>query len=165
MERKLLAITVALMGIAIAASHLPPREVGRLDPALAEVWVPPHVPVAPGHRGVVRGPDGTPAANIDVFLTERFGWGRIYSAIRTNDEGHVPLLVPPGLYRVQGLFIDHEIFIPEDRDHPDVEVRIVPQPLLRFLATVPLDDVKTAAVHAARRVGLVDDRVRSDAER
>ena len=164
-ERKLLAITVALMGVGILASWLPQREVRRLDPMRPAAFVPQSVPVPPGHRGIVRGPDGTPAANVDVFLTESFGWQRIYGAVRTNAEGHFPLLVPPGNYRVQGLFIDHEIFIPEDRDHPDIEVPIVPRPLLRFLANVPLDGVKTAASDEAAPPSPVDRSVRSTATR
>lgn len=161
MERKLVAIAVALMGVGILASWIPRREVRRLDPMRAAAVVPRSMPVPPGHRGIVRGPDGTPAANVDVFLTESFGWRRIYGAVRTNDEGHFPLLVPPGNYRVQGLFIDHEIFIPDESGHPDIEVLIVPRPLLRFLATVPLVGVKTAASDEARPGPPVDSSVRS----
>lgn len=43
---------------------------------------------------------------------------------------------PPGRYRVQGLFIDHEIFIPAEAQHPDIEVHVVPKPLLKFLVHV-----------------------------
>jgi hypothetical protein len=121
------------MGITIAVLWLPPPAPPARPEPVIERWSPPFEPVPPGRRGVVVHDDGTRASFVDVHLTERFGWGRIYRAVRTNHEGHFPILVPPGRYRVQGLFIDHEIFIPSEPGHPDIEVRVVPEPLLKFL--------------------------------
>jgi hypothetical protein len=124
------------MGISIAILWLPPPEApARPDPVIEE-WSPPIEPVPPGHRGVVVFQNGERASFVDIHLTELFGWGRIYRAVRTNYEGHFPILVPSGRYRVQGLFIDHEIFIPAEAQHPDIEVHVVPQPLLKFLVHV-----------------------------
>jgi len=116
---------------------MPPAQPPPAPDPVVESYVPPRIPVPPGRRGVVVDLSGAPASFVDVFLTELDPqWNRIYPAQRTNFEGHFPLTVPPGRYRVQGLFIDHVIVIPETEPHPDIQVRVVPQPLLRFLSTV-----------------------------
>ena len=125
------------MGIAIAVLWLPPPQPPATPTPVALAWSPPIEPVPPGRRGVVVDLDGAPASFIDVHLTELTSEvHRIYPAVRTNFEGHFRITVPPGRYRVQGLFIDDIIDVPAV-EHPDIQVRVVPRPLLEFLSTVP----------------------------
>ena len=131
----LLTLAGFAVGVAIAVLWLPPPQPQARPEPVVEAWTPPREPVPPGRRAIVLDAHGRPATFVDVYLTELGATRhRIYPAVRTNFEGHFHVAVPPGRYRVQGLFIDHEIEVPAD-PHPDIQVRTVPRPLLQFLST------------------------------
>lgn len=135
----MLVLAGVAMGAAIAVMWFPPpapparteRIVERLPPLIEHV--------APGHRGVVLRADGTPAAYVDVYLTEQLPERqRIYHSIRTNFAGHFRLRVPPGRYRVQAFtgraeVLDRMIDVPAE-EHPDLELRMEAVSLFRWLA-------------------------------
>lgn len=132
----LLALSGVAMGIAIGVLWLPlpapaPRELA-FEPVRPVIEF-----VEPGRRALVMREDGSPAAFVDVFLTE-LSRQRHHHSIRTNFAGHFRFTVPPGRYRVQAFtgraeVLDQVIEVPAD-DHPDLELRMARVALFHWLA-------------------------------
>ena len=134
----MLALAGVAMGVAIAVLWLPPRSPARPQPVL-EPAQPLIEFVAPGRRAVVLRADGSPAAFVDVYFTEELPGRQVsHHSIRTNFAGHLRFAVPPGRYRVQAFtgraeVLDQRIEVSAE-DHPDLELRMEPVSLFRWLA-------------------------------
>ena len=129
-----LALVGAAMGVTVGVLWLPPPVHVNAN-AIAIERPPPVIEfVAPGRRAIVLAADGTPAAFVDVFLTD-ISTEQLRYSIRTNFAGHLAL--PVGRFRVQAFSrhvegIDAWITVPEG-DHPDVELRLEKVQLFRLL--------------------------------